>query len=260
MRRVGNKLIDYRLLPMFYNSAVHRDLVTELKQKTGRVFLTIAPDISSGFGFASLVKKYPSVGRPMSINGGSSKSNGVAALVLKDNSPILKEYQTLNFHSDLLWHSRVPNILSMSALLADAFLQIKESNFPHSRLKIDRKRLILNCLQESRSEFSNSDARNTILRAIRKSLEDDNKLIDWFDKKIVNSKLTQPESRSVSLKYGLTDQNQFLRADEFGVQNVYDASVLYEKLTSYSQIKIRWHQNLSSYSQRIYQKLKSWLN
>lgn len=255
MQRAANKLIDYRLLPMCYNSAIHCDLVGRLKQKTGRVFLTFAPDICSGFGFASLVKDYPSVGRPMSINGGSSASNGVATLVLKEKTPILQEYQTLNAQSKLTWHPEVPNILSLSAFLADAFLQVKALAFPNdSKLDIDRKRLVLNCLEESRPAFVNTEAREGILQAIRGSLSDDRELVNWFDTEIMNSELTQPESKSDHLKYGLTDQNLFLRADEFGVSNVYEASVLYEKLTGYAQHRAKWQPSEKrplSYAQRI---------
>ncbi len=255
LRRSGNNQMDYRLLPMFYNSAVHRDLLAELKQKTGRVFVTIAPDISSGFGFASLVKEYPSVGRPMTINGGSAKSNGVATLAIKGQSSIVREFQSLNSRSQLRWHSKVPQLLSLSALLADAFLQTKELILPYdSKLKVDRRRLVLNCLHESRSEFYNSDVQDLVLRYIRRSLEDDNEMVRWFDANIVNSELTRPDHEPVNLKYGFTDQNLFLRADEFGVRNVHGVSVLYEKLTSCSQSKISWRQPERSL-QWYYQKL-----
>ncbi len=102
--KTGNALADYTRLPMLYTAAIHRDLIAQLKQKCGRVFTTESPDISSGFNFAALVKKYPSVGRPMSINALSAASNGHANIGLRGKSPIAQEFLTLNNQARSIRH------------------------------------------------------------------------------------------------------------------------------------------------------------
>src|SRR5262249_33328435 len=84
---IANARADYTLLPMLYNAAIHRDLIARLREKAGRVFGAQSPDIYSGFAFAYLMGRYPSLGHPLAINAGSATSNGIASIGLEGASP-----------------------------------------------------------------------------------------------------------------------------------------------------------------------------
>jgi hypothetical protein len=91
INEIANMREDYTFLPMLYNSLVSRKLLDELIERTGRIFADPNPDVYSGFAFAMLVDEYPSIGKPMTINGSSLKSNGVQHSIPGNQSNELKE-------------------------------------------------------------------------------------------------------------------------------------------------------------------------
>ena len=50
--RSKSSQISYSRLPMIYCSVIHRDLLEALRQKTGRIFQSVSPDVYSAFAFA----------------------------------------------------------------------------------------------------------------------------------------------------------------------------------------------------------------
>ena len=99
--------LDYTFLPMLYTSAIRRDLLDELIAKTGKVVDDISPDIYSGFAFASLVDKVPSINKAMTINAGSRWSTGVNNLSI-GNTKICEDFHFNNIRDNLLYDDRIP--------------------------------------------------------------------------------------------------------------------------------------------------------
>src|SRR5205807_1450761 len=137
------------------------------------------PDVFSSFAFAYLAGAYYSVDAPMTINGLSSQSNGVACIYLKGQSPVAEDYHRLNALAKLAFHPQAPNVQVIPACVADAFLRAKEAVFPDvCAFKLDRRQLIGNCIREARCA---DDAEWQRFRAaLRQSLTDDANLLAWF--------------------------------------------------------------------------------
>lgn len=232
IKAAANYRTDYTLLPMLYNSAIHADLIMELKSRIGRVFLSRTPDVFSGFAFAYLAGSYVSIGRPMSINAGSAKSNGVAHMHLQGNSPVAQEFQQLNDSSGLRSHPKVADIIAMPAALADSFQHAKDMLFSGNvDLCLDRQSLVVNCLQSMKMHTATSEVWTTQLQEIRRSLADDKDMLAWFDAHHAKTRFVHesvPARKPAEL--GFDGHTLHLNATEFGVTDVMGVAQLSARL------------------------------
>lgn len=233
--RVARFAIDYTALPMLYNSAIHRDLISELKARTGRVFSAQCPDIYSGFAFAYLAGKYASVSRPMTINGGSPKSNGVATMHVGPSSPIAAEFHDLNLRAGLAHYPTIPRIEVLPAYIADAFFRARERLFPgDTSLHLDRRVLTEKCI--SAIGIMAGEEWQQAFDTIRSALSDDRGLVAWFERRFSQF---APREQPVPLPPTQQDSgwangfNGFwlsLDASDFGVSDVDGVAVLCSRL------------------------------
>jgi glycosyltransferase involved in cell wall biosynthesis len=148
INKVANFELHYKTLPMLYNSAVHNSILKEIRKKNNVFFHSQAPDIYSGFVIAKSVKKYLSLNTPLSIAGLSKASNGAAQLYTKENSNIKEDFINLNEKAGLTWHSKVPSINVLPAIIADSYYHAKDNLFPDEEDAIDYPSLIKNCMKE----------------------------------------------------------------------------------------------------------------
>ena len=148
IKKVANYELHYKSLPMLYNSAVHSSILKKIKEKNSVFFNSQAPDIYSGFVIAKSVKKYLSLNTPLSIAGLSKSSNGAAQLYTNQNSNIKEDFATLNDKAGLTWHTKVPPINVLPAIIADSYYHAKDTLFPDEADVVDYTRLVKNCIQE----------------------------------------------------------------------------------------------------------------
>src|SRR5262245_10622310 len=66
IRDVAEFRAFYTELPMLYNTAVHRGVLDQLRERTGRVFPHPIPDVYSGFAIAHVAGRFHSTSVPMS--------------------------------------------------------------------------------------------------------------------------------------------------------------------------------------------------
>lgn len=228
MADVANGRASYSDLPMIYCSAIHRSWIERLRARAGRVFQSECPDIFSAFAFASIGGAYHSVAAPFGINGLSGKSNGVAGVYLKEQSPVSREFRELNVKAAHTRHPHAPALPVISAAVADSFWHAKAALFADdAALALDRKQLTINCLNEWR--LSGDDEWRQVRAALRQSLADDAELCAWFDREYGQrawQSLKPPRQRYK--RYGGAYMN--LDASEFGVSNIFEAAQLCEKL------------------------------
>jgi glycosyltransferase involved in cell wall biosynthesis len=182
--KVANYRMDWKIMPEMYNSAIHRDLINLLREKTGRVFASSSPDVYSGFAFAYLSQRYASIGIPMSIGGTSAASNGFAVFRSKDNA-IAQEFNSLNAKG-FSCHPQIPDVPVLPAVIADSFQRAKDALFPNDgSLRIDRKKLIINCMRSLNIRYHENlddEAKfRMYMEKNRDSLADNIKLQKWFD-------------------------------------------------------------------------------
>ncbi len=238
----ANSRISYAELPTVYSSAVHRSLLDSLRKMTGRVFHGDCPDVYSGFALAHLVRCYCTLDAPLSINGLSGNSNGVATIFLKNRSPIAEDFNVLNQTrgTGRDWQTWIPDLPLLSTCSAHSFQSAKTALFPDDQeLMVDRRQLVQNAMREYRS--TNEAEWQALRDLVRQSLSDDRGLQEWFDVEYATkSFVTCPPAPTPQLKrYG--GHYLHLDASEFGVSNVWEAAHLCEKLMGYRRDGLNAH-------------------
>jgi hypothetical protein len=224
----------YTSLPMVYNSVVHRDLLEQLRQRSGRVFANTLPDIYSGFAVAYMAGSFLSVGVPMSVAGLSRQSNGVATLRLRGHHPVARDFQTLNTEQGFVSHSWVPDLpLFPVAPVADSFLFAKQTLFPEDNdLRLDRKAFIHSCVRTLTAETDHEW--HEAFKAIRHTLRDDPRMQAWFDAAFSRQQpVLGPALRLRQPNMGVQGTHVHLNADQFGVADIVGATRLCENILGY---------------------------
>lgn len=172
--------VNVDVLPMIYNSVIHRDLIEDVRKRTGRVFPTIYPDLYSGFAFAFAAGSYVSVDVPMNLAGLSGSSNGVATLMRKEGDPVATEFANLNDEFEFRAHPRVPDLPLPAAAVIDSFEHARDNlGITDPRLDYDRRAMSIRYLESMPTQDPESRERQR--SSVRASLADDAELTSWFD-------------------------------------------------------------------------------
>jgi hypothetical protein len=231
----------YTALPMIYNAVIHRDLIADLRNRTGRVFANNCPDVYTGFAFAYLAGTYLSSDVPMSVAGLSGNSTGVATLLLRRASAIAQEFRQLNARAGLPLHPWVPDLPIFPLVpVADSFQHAKETLFPNDdRLLLDRKRLAT-CLVGNLWAVDVEEWQ-TRLGMIRASFADNAELQHWFDEYRGSEPFQHtPPIKLQSPTLGYANGQLHLRTDRFGVTDVAGAARLCADLLGFQGADIRY--------------------
>lgn len=225
---VVNGRLDPALLPSVYHGAAHRDLISGLRRRSGRVFGGAAPDIYSGFALGYLLGTYLSTSIPMSVAGLSARSNGCAHARDGDRNETVAEFNTLNEVAQLRRHRLAPDVACLPAVVADMFFHARDALFPDDgAIVVDRKGLATNTIRsmiwETGAEWRKG------FDAVRRSLADVPRLQRWLDR-------TFPEPgvctayRSMFIPWGFNGGRLVVDASKFGVADVYGAAELCEQI------------------------------
>ena len=82
--KVLNREAIYKQLPMLYNGGfVDISVLQAIKRMTGSVYLSMTPDVYSGFAIAHMMNEYVYCYETLAVNGASIHSNGTAHFTLK---------------------------------------------------------------------------------------------------------------------------------------------------------------------------------
>lgn len=84
--------VGWDVLPMIYNSFVHRKVIERVQQKAGAYFPTIAPDIFSGMANLWAVDRFVRTERALNMRGTSRHSIGVAKLYPKLGATVAAQF------------------------------------------------------------------------------------------------------------------------------------------------------------------------
>jgi glycosyltransferase involved in cell wall biosynthesis len=174
----------YTILPMIYNSAIHRDVLAEIRTKTGRLFANRYADVYSGFSTAHVAGRYLSIDMPITVSGQSSASTGVAIFFFRNRSSVDRDFQDLNDRESLSKNERVPDLSVMPyTAVADSFLDAKRLLFPNvDGLALDQKKFIELCARNLRVESAEEWQEG--LAELRKTMSSEPGGFEWFDKEI----------------------------------------------------------------------------
>jgi hypothetical protein len=243
LAEVVNFRAFYTSLPMIYNSVIHRDLIAELRERTGKVFANNCPDVYSGFAFAYLVGSYVSVDVPMSVAGLSGGSNGVATLLLRRPSAVAQEFRQFNARSGLNVHPWVPDLPVYPAVpVADSFQFVREALFPNDdRLQLDRRHLASACVAALWA--ADADEWRARLGVIRATFADAPELQRWFDETHGQEPFRHtPQIPLHPAALGYDGSQLHLRADLFDVADVAGAARLCERILGYRGTEVVYDQ------------------
>ena len=233
MRAAANGHTSYSDLPVIYNAAIRRDLLDQLRARTGRVFRTRTPDVYAAFAVAALVEKYHSLRAPLGICGRSGASTGVARHFCKKGSPIDNDFRRLNEAAGLRLHPWVPDLPPIPSAVADAFLWVKRELFPaDDAVALDRRLLVRNCLREVDADTAGEWAE--ALACCRAALADSPELLEWFDReygRADRAATPRAERGHHWRRYGA--EHLHLDAAAFGVRDIAAAAELCERLLGY---------------------------
>lgn len=228
---INFKTNDYTVLPMLYNSAINYKLIKELKEKSGRVFSSITPDIYSGYAFAFLSNYYLSLNVPITINGGSAASSGIAGG--GPSNTISREFKKLIEDSSLNFHPKIPFVRSMPASIIEPFLQLQDA-LNISEIKINRKKVMNRILNRMRV-YSESEKEESLF-LIKESCKDNPKLKSYIEKKLKKSQIPIIEYSKSHKPYriGPSDNSWVFDASKFGITNVFQVSEFVSNFYDYS--------------------------
>ncbi len=248
----GRKPYDY--LPMLYNAVIERSLLQELKTKTGCFFRSISPDIYSGFAFASLSHEYLYINTPMSINGGSLKSNG-HSFFTKSNEGVAKDFKDLNEKSGLSFHPKAPYIKSIHSVIVDSYYRLNES-LPLTKRKLKRELIFKKIIRGMRA--GSIEEWNENVERVRVSLKDEPRIF----KKLKSAGLLEPplefnEVNVLHIQKGVTKGNLNLNTAQFGIQNVLEAAFFCEKILSLEDRTFESYQPIQNLRQSLGATLKN---
>lgn len=222
----------YTALPMLYNSAVHRNVLEEMRKRSGRVFAHSIPDVYTGFAVAAAAGWYLSTDVPMSVSGQSGGSNGIATLCRRGQSEIDREFRQFNALEQTLPRPHVPDLPAFPHVpVADSFLEAKKQFFPHSDVALDRRQFVAGCVENLR--VADAADWQLALQILRESLSDDPTLQTWFDEGPGQTPYRELPLRVRAETLGLDGDYLLLDAASFGVANIAAASWLCEHILNY---------------------------
>ena len=258
MKKVGDQRLPFPTLPMLYNSMVHRDLISRIRQKCGRVFFSPSPDLASGYALAYAAGQYLSLDSPMTIGGTSGKSNGIASVMAIHSgvvSGVAEDFASLTSKAGIATHPKIPAITLWPLAIAEPFYHVKDVLFPDDPIDVNRKELILRSVGELRCVPT--ETRKDALNLMRESLKDTPRLQAWFDRKVAAKGLPALEEvKTSNSPRGFVEIEKILGLDalEFGVTDVYGAVKLCEKILNYNSGGFRC--KMSSYEASPFNQMR----
>jgi hypothetical protein len=146
-------------LPKLYHGFVKRELLENIRARTGAVFHGSSPDVSASIALALTSKTFVRVGYPLTIPGASGGSNTGRSAMNKHKGKLSHEEQTSG-HQDAGWSVGVPKFFSVETVWANAALATVQKLAPAEVRKYNFVRLIALC------EFNHPEFRDDIAKAI----------------------------------------------------------------------------------------------
>ncbi len=139
LRHATHFWLPYNKLPTVYNSFVAYDAIASARRTGGRFFMSVTPDVYSGFALMKVLRSYLYSSRPFSVNGASALSNGAVAIYGgKLEGEAVRFMSEMDVAQNEMFQV-IPGAIYSS--IAEALLQANKYCFD-SRLKINKKLLI----------------------------------------------------------------------------------------------------------------------
>lgn len=213
---------SYPKLPCIYNSFVSMELISAYREKnSGEFFGGMSPDVYSAFAIASQIEEFVFCQRPLSINGGSGKSNGtLQTLGNKDHPSAGKFWKETKFkHEDGL-----PQIAIIEFAVIDAFIKVKRSAPCFSDIEVDEEALLRSAVGSTFGGYIPAERREERIEAIREYAAS-RRLHSAFLKVYEQKRDTPPSSLELPKPGYHSPDNIVFDATTFGAHDVFAVSL-----------------------------------
>jgi glycosyltransferase involved in cell wall biosynthesis len=225
LKKVFNLDYAYYHLPMIYYGCIHKSILEKIMQKQGSIFANAAAiDMYSGMCISYFTYKYIIPDFPFCIAGASAKSNGTNHHQKKKNS-ISNEFVKLGKIDYEYKKYNVPQVDEKTVSITWLCLNQFKHNFKLSNdefnINIEKYLLELANTKDYNEELTTNDARLNIYNY--------QNILNKLNKDLTFRLVFYPKSISSNINY--YDNHVELSSTLFELNNVYDASLLCEKIT-----------------------------
>lgn len=232
------------LLPMLYiNSGFKRSFTGTLLRETGRMWDGSSQDVYMGVVISTIKGKVVKINYPLTIAGMSAGSAGGVSTSAVKNLSTGKKVRDKRGDEKLTYvyaRSRMECLMTrptkdVSVLYSAVLRAVKRGLLPEHYLEdvFDWKRWFLNCMLVLDFRDYRYDLELRRVRCTAKQHGEE--FLKWFEEtvyRIAHTPLLLIEETEKARTYqeADTEEGRVLDASKYGVQNVYDASLLFEEL------------------------------
>lgn len=224
---LGNGLQHYLLypLPRTYHGIVKRDKLIEVKNKTGKFFGGLSPDIYSSISLSCIIEKHYIVDVPLSIAGVCAKSAS-ASNIRGEHAGEMSQSPLLNNIKDYKWSTHIPYFYSVNTIWAESAMKALEDMGESSLIKkFNKFRLMAHATINNR-------------KSIPKIIKRENQLLKVENKRSIAAyygRMAQEYAVIVKNKLELVAKTKLSRKKEYTftkVNNISDAIANFDNLNN----------------------------
>jgi hypothetical protein len=132
-------------LPRVYHGLVHRDLLAAMRQRFGRLFFGVSPDVSFAYAAACVSRKHICVDYPVSVSGSAGGSNAGRG-ARREHTGDLEADPLLQNYKPLLWQDEIPRFVSVETVWGQATVTVLEVAGRTNNVRYSFGRLYALCL------------------------------------------------------------------------------------------------------------------
>ncbi len=221
------------ILPNVYHGCASRDVLEDIRTRSGHVFASFHCDTFSSFAIAHSAGEYVSFDAPLSISGFSASSNNIAFNFMRGKSELTRLHKDENALGGLRLHPIVPDIHTDFVPVADSFLTAKDALFPDDDdLTLDRRAMISRFL--AAPPIDTLDDWPPVVAELRRSVSDDPELLRWFEDKVREVAPVAQTRRDFKAPFeAVYEDSMHLFPSRYGVSDVEGATRLAARLLGY---------------------------
>lgn len=233
VKEIIEKKRDYTSLPMIYTSFIKKDLIDSFRSKTGKLFHSVSPDLSTGFSFTMVERNYLSLSYGITCLGNSSKSNGHNCLRKKDND-ISKDFRNLMNTSKIKFHPNIPLVKSFTAAVIEAYVTIKEVLDFKSIDNLNIKQVYLDIIKDVTIIDTEDliETQNKIMESAKFNNELYTFISDFLEKNPLKTNLL--EENKYQNGFDASNNNLILYGKDFNLFNIADVCKFMGSFYNYS--------------------------
>jgi len=221
----------YSELPWLYKGFVSYDAIKRAMQESGRFFHSMSPDVYSGIVLACVIETYYYSFKPYTLNGASRHSIGTAGFSGRPDNQVTKKFLS---EDNIPFHSKLVVVPSLPIVVAESFLQAQDHISAAKVFKIDIREVLKVAVKQAVHYPGNRFEK--VIEAAKK-IAYLNQINDDFISQIISKNKNQPRSYEPVFGLNIVRSSLLLDCTEFGVRNVYEASLLCKCVLTFNKFR-----------------------